>query len=219
MSSGSWADPAAETAAATLRRGGLGPRRPLRGRFPFQGRLFWGGAFLHLKGSTRKARPSPASASPPLSTGPSLKTERFRRGRSCGTEGNPVRGAPARLHRHKIFVSGGPGAGVPHGSLAGPRQPLVPFPCGKGTRCVRRRTKLPSSPPPHPPSVRRLSMIPNKYPMPSVQHPKTKSSRHFSGELLLLLQPYLWQYRTIRRQRRRCLFRHLPLGDFSIYLQ
>ena len=29
----------------------------------------------------------------------------------------------------------------------------------------------------------------------------------------------LGQYRTIRRQRRRCLFRHLLLADFSIYLQ
>ena len=27
------------------------------------------------------------------------------------------------------------------------------------------------------------------------------------------------QYRTIRWQRRRCLFRHLLLADFSIYLQ
>ena len=43
------------------------------------------------------------------------------------------------------------------------------------------------------------------------------------------LQKYLWyqqlydallrQYRTIRWQRRRCLFRHLLLADFSIYLQ
>ncbi len=30
---------------------------------------------------------------------------------------------------------------------------------------------------------------------------------------------YLRQYRTIRWQRRRCLFRHLLLADFSIYLQ
>lgn len=29
----------------------------------------------------------------------------------------------------------------------------------------------------------------------------------------------LGQYRTIRWQRRRCLFRHLLLADFSIYLQ
>ena len=29
----------------------------------------------------------------------------------------------------------------------------------------------------------------------------------------------LRQYRTIRWQRRRCLFRHLLLADFSIYLQ
>ena len=49
-------------------------------------------------------RTFPRRAFPPLSTGPSLKTERFQRGRSCGTEGNPVRDAPARLHRHKIFV-------------------------------------------------------------------------------------------------------------------
>ena len=44
---------------------------------------------------------------PPLSTGPSLKTERFQRGRSCGTEGNPVWDAPARLHRRKPLVMRG----------------------------------------------------------------------------------------------------------------
>ena len=30
---------------------------------------------------------------------------------------------------------------------------------------------------------------------------------------------FLGQYRTIRWQRRRCLFRHLLLADFSIYPQ
>ena len=54
-------------------------------------------------------RTFPRRAFPPLSTGPSLKTERLQRGRSCGTGGNPVRGAPARLHRHKQFVRGGSG--------------------------------------------------------------------------------------------------------------
>ena len=36
---------------------------------------------------------------------------------------------------------------------------------------------------------------------------------------IALLCGYLGQYRTIRWQRRRCLFRHLLLADFSIYLQ
>ena len=63
-----------------------------------------------------------------------MKTERFQRGRSCGTEGIPS-GAPLRGSTDTRYLSeGGPGAGVPHGNLAGPRQPLVPFPCGKGTR-------------------------------------------------------------------------------------
>ena len=38
----------------------------------------------------------------------------------------------------------------------------------------------------------------------------------FLGEVLI---GELGQYRTIRWQRRRCLFRHLLLADFSIYLQ
>ena len=53
---------------------------------------------------------------------------------------------------------GGPGAGAPHGILAGPRQPLVPFPCGKGTRAsADARNSLkphleprPCAPSPHP---------------------------------------------------------------------
>ena len=36
--------------------------------------------------------------------------------------------------KQTVLEKTGPGAGVPHGNLAGPRQPLVPFPCGKGTR-------------------------------------------------------------------------------------
>ena len=44
-------------------------------------------------------------------------------------------GAPQRGSTDTSNLSeGGPGAGTPHGNLAGPRQPLVPFPCGKGTR-------------------------------------------------------------------------------------
>ena len=51
---------AADRAAATLRREGTEPLRPLRGHLPFQGRL-WGWWLLPLKGSTRKAHPSPAA--------------------------------------------------------------------------------------------------------------------------------------------------------------
>ena len=39
------------------------------------------------------------------------------------------------------------------------------------------------------------------------------------GDSFYSSQMTLGQYRTIRRQRRRCLFRHLLLADFSIYLQ
>ena len=42
--------------------------------------------------------------------------------------------------------------------------------------------------------------------------PKEKS-------MAAILGSNLGQYRTIRWQRRRCLFRHLLLADFSIYLQ
>ena len=51
---------AADRAAATLRRGETEPLRPLHGHLPFQGRLL-GWWFLPLKGSTRKARTSPAA--------------------------------------------------------------------------------------------------------------------------------------------------------------
>ena len=49
---------------------------------------------------------------------------------------------------------------------------------------------------------------------------ETPSSRIFLLPVCLLF-PHLTlrQYRTIRRQRRRCLYRHLLLADFSIYLQ
>ena len=59
--------------------------------------------------------------------------------------GTPPRGSTDASRLHK----GGPGAGVPHGNLAGPRQPLVPFPCGKGTRTsadVRNSFKQPPAP-------------------------------------------------------------------------
>ena len=172
---------------------------------------------LKLKWAERAKHVLPRRDFPPLSTGPSLKTERFQRGRSCGTGGIPF-GAPLRGSTDTSRLSaGGPGAGAPHGNLAGPRQPLVPFPCGKGTRAsADARNSL--KPPPHPPSVRRLSMIPNKYPCPLCSIPNEKLPP-FQRELLLLLQPYLRQYRTIRWQRRRCLFCHLLLAEISIYLQ
>ena len=52
-------------------------------------------------------------------------------GRCAEPEGNrlgrPCEAPPTQAACHE----GGPGAGAPHGILAGPRQPLVPFPCGK----------------------------------------------------------------------------------------
>ena len=86
------------------------------------------------KGSPRAKHVLPTPHLPSSKHRPSLKTERFQRGRSCGTEGKPF-GAPPRGSTDTSCLSeGGPGADAPHGILAGPRQPLVPFPCGKGTR-------------------------------------------------------------------------------------
>ena len=59
--------------------------------------------------------------------------------------GTPLRGSTDASR----LSEGGPGAGAPHGNLAGPRQPLVPFPCGKGTRTsadVRNSLKQPPAP-------------------------------------------------------------------------
>ena len=119
-------------------------------------------------------------AFPPLSTGPSLKTERFQRGRSCGTGGNPVRGAPARLHRHKPLVSGGSGG---RRAAWNPRRPPAAFgsfPLRERNSCVRRRTKLPQAAPSSP--VRAPPIHDPKH----ISHAlcaasQTKSSRHFSG--------------------------------------
>ena len=61
--------------------------------------------------------------------------------------GTPLRGSTDTSR----LSEGGPGAGAPHGILAGPRQPLVPFPCGKGTRTsadVRNSLKPHHKPPP-----------------------------------------------------------------------
>ena len=102
---------------------------------------------LPLKGCHVRSTSFPAATFPPLSTGPSLKTERFQRGRSCGTEGNPVRGAPARLHRHKLFVRGGSGG---RRAAWNPRRPPAAFgsfPLRERNSCVRRRTKLPQAAP------------------------------------------------------------------------
>ena len=123
---------AADRAAATLRRGGTNPSAREAGTSPFRGG-FWGGGSSFKRFHAQSAHFT-RRAFPPLSTGPALKTERFQRGRSCGTEGIPF-GAPLRGSTDARYLSeGGPGAGAPHGILAGPRQPLVPFPCGKGTR-------------------------------------------------------------------------------------
>ena len=61
--------------------------------------------------------------------------ERFqRRAVRAEPKGTPS-GTPPRGSTDASRLSeGGSGAGAPHGILAGPRQPLVPFPCGKGTR-------------------------------------------------------------------------------------
>ena len=79
---------------------------------------------------------------PLLSTGPSLKTERFQRGRSCGTGGNPVRGAPARLHRHKPLAKGGSGGRRAAWKPRRPPAAFGSFPLRERNSCVRRRTKL-----------------------------------------------------------------------------
>ena len=61
--------------------------------------------------------------------------------------GTPLRGSTDTSRLHK----GGPGVGAPHGTLAGPRQPLVPFPFGKGTRAsADARNSLKHHPAPRP---------------------------------------------------------------------
>ena len=131
------------------------------------------------RNATCEARP-PRRAFPPLSTGPSLKTERFQRGRSCGTEGNPVRGAPARLHRHKLLVRGGSGG---RRAAWNPRRPPAAFgsfPLRERNSCVRRRTKLPQAAPSSP--VRAPPIHdPKQTSMPSVQHPKRKAPAISAG--------------------------------------
>ena len=90
-------------------------------------------------------RTFPRRAFPPLSTGPSLKTERFQRGRSCGTGGNHVRGAPARLHRHKQFVRGGSGGRHAAWKPCRPPAAFGSFPLRERNSHVRRRAKLPQA--------------------------------------------------------------------------
>ena len=119
-------------------------------------------------------------AFPPLSTGPSLKTERFQRGRSCGTEGNPVRSAPARLHRHKPLVSGGSGGRRAAWKPRRPPAAFGSFPLRERNSCVRRRTKLPQAAPSSPvraPTIHDPKQISHALCAAS----QTKSSRHFSG--------------------------------------
>ena len=90
-----------------------------------------------------------------FSTGPLVRNRREpRSGRPC--EAPPTQAACLR---------GGPGAGAPHGNLAGPRQPLVPFPCGKGTRAsADARNSLKQHPKPrpcapHPRSQHRITKV------------------------------------------------------------
>lgn len=86
--------------------------------------------------------------------------------------------------------------------------------CQRGVRGPARRME--SSPAPG--SLWFLSPAGKELARP--QTCETPSSRIFLLPVCLLFPHItLRQYRTIRRQRRRCLFRHLLLADFSIYLQ
>ena len=126
---------AADRAAATLRRGERNPSARFAGTSPFRGG-FWGGGSSFKRFHAQSAHFT-RRAFPPLSTGPSLKTERFQRGRSCGTGGNPVRGAPARLHRHKRFVGGGSGGRRAAWKPRRPPAAFGSFPLRERDLCVR----------------------------------------------------------------------------------
>ena len=123
---------------------GQAPPPACGGHLPFQGRLF---STCSPKGMPRAKRvPHPLRLPAPKHR-PSLKTERFQRGRSCGTVGNPVRGAPARLHRHKLFVRGGSGGRRAAWKPRRPPAAFGSFPLRERNSCVRRRTKLPQATP------------------------------------------------------------------------
>ena len=133
---------AADRAAATLRRRGTNPSARFAGTSPFRGGFL---CVLKPEGRNVRSTSSPRRAFQPLSTGPSLKTERFQRGRSCGTGGNPVRGAPARLHRHKQFVRGGSGGRHAAWKPCRPPAAFGSFPLRERNSHVRRRAKLPQA--------------------------------------------------------------------------
>ena len=131
---------------------GTGERNPsarFAGTSPFRGGFFV--CAPCRKRATCEARPSSHRLSFPKHR-PSLKTERFQRGRSCGTGGNPVRGAPARLHRHKLLVKGGSGGRRAAWKPRRPPAAFGSFPLRERNSCVRRRTKL-SQATPRTPSV------------------------------------------------------------------
>ena len=92
--------------------------------------------------------------------------------------------------------------------------PLTQAICQRGVRGPARRMEtLPA-----PGSLWFLSPAGKELVRP--QTCETPSSRIFLLPVCLLFPHVtLRQYRTIRWQRRRCLFRHLLLADFSIYLQ
>ena len=144
-------------------------------------------------GGTCEARPPPPRLPTPKHR-PSVKTERFQRAVSAEPKGTPS-GAPLRGSTDTSRLSaGGPGAGAPHGNLAGPRQPLVPFPCGKGTRAsVDARNSLKQHPEPRPCA-----------PHPRSQHRITKVLR---------------QYRTNELVRRRMNFSSDAMADFEGLLE
>ena len=134
----------------------------------------------------------PRRTFPPLSTGPSLNFNGAVRAEPKGTpSGTPPRGSTDTSR----LSEGGPGAGAPHGILAGPRQPLVPFPCGKGTRAsADARNSLkphleprPCAPSPHPIA---LPCSPSQLLSASIpSNPKTtkkEKPKDFSFKLLYL---------------------------------
>ena len=90
---------------------------------------------LKLKGAERAKHVLPPPRLSSSKHRPIVENGTFSNGAvSAEPKGTPS-GAPLRGSTDTRYLSeGGPGAGAPHGILAGPRQPLVPFPCGKGTR-------------------------------------------------------------------------------------
>ena len=139
---------AADRAAATMRRGGTNPSARFAGTSPFRGGFFCIHSILGRLPRAKHVLPPPHLPSPkhrPIVENGTFSTGPFVRNRRDTRLGRPCEAPPTQAFCHE----GGPGAGAPHGILAGPRQPLVPFPCGKGTRAsADARNSL--KPHPHP---------------------------------------------------------------------